>query len=166
MVAGLIMVFLIAAPVLVAAAGHWTSTAGTRQQRAEMTWRQVPAIVQRSTPAQRDVAPGPAGTVWKPARWTAPDGLPRSGWIPVSPGAVAGSRVHVWVNRSGSPTGRPLRRAQLQGRIAMVGVLTATVLGIMLCVAAGAGRFLFARHRLAAWDKAWREVGPQWTRQL
>jgi len=43
MVAGLIIVFLIAAPVLVAVAGHWTSTAGTRQQRAEMTWRQVPA---------------------------------------------------------------------------------------------------------------------------
>jgi hypothetical protein len=42
MVAGLIIVFLIAAPVLVAVAGHWTSTAGTRQ-RAEMTWRQVPA---------------------------------------------------------------------------------------------------------------------------
>ena len=62
--------------------------------------------------------------------------------------------------------GRPRRRAQLEGRIAIVGVLTATVLGIMLCVAAGAGRFLFARRRLAAWDKAWREVGTQWTRQL
>jgi len=160
------MVFLVAAPVLVAVAGHWTRAAGIRQQRAEVTWRQVPATVAVSAPAHRDGFPGPADTVWKPARWTAPDGRPRSGWITVSPGAAAGSRVRVWVNRFGSPTGSPLRRAQLRERIAIVGVLTATVLGIMLCAVGGAGRFLFSRRRLADWDKAWREVGPRWSRQL
>jgi hypothetical protein len=69
----------------------------------------------------------------------APDGQPRSGWIQASPGAVAGSSVRVWVNRSGSPTGSPLHRAQLQRRIAIVGVLTATVLALTLCLAGGAG---------------------------
>jgi hypothetical protein len=166
MVAGLILVFLITAPVLVAVTGHWTRTAGIRQQRAEANWRQVPATVQHSAPAQRDDSLGMADTVWKPARWTAPDGQPRSGWIPVSPEAAAGSRVRVWVNHSGSPTGRPLRRAQLQGRMAIAGVLAATVLGVMLCLAAGAGRFLLSRRRLDDWDRAWRAVGPQWTRQL
>jgi hypothetical protein len=165
MVAGLIMVFLVTAPVLVAVAGHWTRAAGIRQQRAEAAWRQVPATVQPSAPAQRDDSLGMADTVWKPARWTAPDGQPRSGRIPVSPGAAAGSRVRVWVNRSGSPTGRPLQRAQLQGRIAVAGVLTATVLGLVLCLAGIAGRFLLSRRRLADWDKAWRAVGPRWTRQ-
>jgi hypothetical protein len=166
MVAGLIMVFLITAPVLAAVAGHWTRATGIRQQRAEITWRQVPATVGMSASAHRDGFPGPADTVWKPARWTAPDGQPRSGWIPVSPGAAAGSSVRVWVNRFGSPTGSPLARAQLQGRIAIVGVLTVTVLGIMLCAVGGAGRFLLSRRRLADWDRAWREEGPGWTRQL
>jgi hypothetical protein len=166
MVAGLILVFLITAPVLVAVAGHWIDTAGIRQQRAEASWRQVPATVQHSAPAQRDDSLGMAETVWKPARWTAPDGQPRSGRIPVSPAAAAGNRVRVWVNHSGSPTRRPLQRTQLQGRAAIAGVLTATVLGLVLGLAGIAGRFLLSRRRLADWDKAWRAVGPQWTRQL
>jgi hypothetical protein len=167
MVAGLILVFLITAPVLVAVAGHGIRIAGIRQQRAEASWRLVPATLQHSAPAQRDDSLGMADTVKKPARWTAPDGQPRSGRVAVSPQAAAGSSVRVWVSRSGSLTGRPpLRRAQLQGRIVITGVLTAAVLGLALCVAGIAGRFLFSRRRLANWDKAWRAVGPHWTRQL
>src|SRR5881396_1227436 len=47
-VAGLIAVFLISAPMLGAAAGHWIGSAGMREQRAEMAWRLVPATVQGS----------------------------------------------------------------------------------------------------------------------
>ena len=166
MVAGLIVVFLTAAPVLAAVAGHWTRIAGTQQQSAEMTWRQVPATVQRSASGQQVVFAGPAEAVWRPARWTAPDGRPRGGWILVSPGTAAGTRVRVWVNRSGSLTGWPLARAQLQGRMAIAGALAVAVLGVVLGLAGGAGRFLFGRRRLADWDKAWRAVGPRWTRQL
>jgi hypothetical protein len=105
-------------------------------------------------------------TVWRPTRWTAPDGQPRSGWIPVSPAVAADSSVRVWVDRFGSLTGWPLQRAELQGRIAVVGVLTVTGLGLVLCAVGVAGRFLFGRRRLAAWDTAWRAAGPRWTRQL
>jgi hypothetical protein len=166
MVAGLILVFLITAPVLAAAAVHWTRAAGIRQQHAEAAWRQVAATVARSAAAQRDDSPGSDGTVWKPARWTAPDGQPRSGRVTVSPQVAAGSSVRVWVSRSGSLTGRPLQRAQLQGQIVITGVPTAAVLGLLLGLAGLAGRFLFNRRRLANWDKAWRAVGPRWTRQL
>jgi hypothetical protein len=164
--AGLILAFLIAAPVLPTLAVHWTRAAGIRQQLAVITWRQVPANVVRGAPRQRDVSPGPDGTAWRPARWTAPDGRPRSGWIPVSPQAPADSSARVWVNRSGSLTGQPLQRAQLQRRIVIAGVLTAVMLGLVLCLVGGAGRYLFSRRRLADWDKAWRVVGPRWTRQL
>ena len=167
MVAALILVFLITAPVLVAVAGHGIRTAGIRQQRAEASWRLVPATLQHSAPAPRGETLGMADTVRKPARWTAPDGRARSGRIVVSPRAAAGSSVRVWVSRSGSLTGRPpLRRAQLQDRIVLTGVLTAAVLGLVLGLAGLAGRFLFSRRRLANWDKAWRAVGPHWTRQL
>ena len=117
--------------------------------------------VVRGAPGQRDGPPGPDDTVWRPARWTAPDGQPRSGWIPVSPQAAVGSSARVWVNHSGSLTGQPLQRAQLQRRIVIAGVLTAVMLGLVLCLVGGAGRFLFNRRRLADWDKAWRVVGPR-----
>jgi hypothetical protein len=167
MIAGLILVFVITAPVLVAVAGHGIRTAGIRQQRAEAGWRLVPATLQHSAPAQRGETLGMADTVKKPARWMAPDGQARSGRVTVSPRAAAGSSVRVWVSRSGSLTGQPpLRRAQLQDRIVITEVLTAAALGLVLGLAGLAGRFLFSRRRLANWDRAWRAVGPHWTRQL
>jgi hypothetical protein len=55
--AGLIAVFLISAPVLGAAAGHWSNSAAMREQRAEMAWRLVPATVQDNA----QIPSGPAG---------------------------------------------------------------------------------------------------------
>jgi hypothetical protein len=164
LVAALVVVFLITAPVLAAVASHWTRAAGMRQQRAELAWRHVRATVTRSAAAQ-DSYPGPSDIVWKPARWTAPDGRARTGAVPVRSGAAAGSSTRIWVSRSGSLTGPPLQHRQLQGRMVMAGVLTGSVLGF-LCVLGGiAGRSLLGRRRLADWDRTWRTLGPQWTRQ-
>jgi hypothetical protein len=55
MVAGLIAVLLISAPMLAAVAGHWIGSASMQQQRAEAAWRLVPATVQGS--AQWDNSP-------------------------------------------------------------------------------------------------------------
>jgi hypothetical protein len=46
MIAGLIAVFLISAPVLAAVARHCIGSAAMREQRAEAAWRLVPATVQ------------------------------------------------------------------------------------------------------------------------
>jgi hypothetical protein len=165
MIAGLIVIFLIAAPALAAAAGHWTRAVGIRQQRAEETWRRVPATVQRGAPVLAVGSSWPAGTVGMRARWTAPDGHDRSGRVPVNPATAVGSSVRVWVSPSGSLTGPPLQRTQLQVRIAMTGLLTVLVLGLLLCLTGRAGRRLLGRHRLADWDRAWRAVEPRWTRQ-
>ena len=80
-IAGLIVLFLIAAPVLAMVAGNWTRTAGLRQQRVEATWSQVSATVPRGSSPQQDFSSGAAATVRILARWTAPDGQPRSGWL-------------------------------------------------------------------------------------
>jgi hypothetical protein len=98
MVAGVIAVFLIAAPVLAAVAGQWIGFAGIQQQRAEAAWRLVPVTVQGS--AQWDNSPAAAGTIWVLARWTAPDGQVRRGLITVSPGDAADGSAPVWVTRS------------------------------------------------------------------
>ena len=163
MVAGLIAVFLISAPVLAAAAGHWTGSAGMREQRAQVAWRLVPATIQGS--AQGQISSGAAGRVWMPARWTAPDGQARRGWIPVSLADAADGSALVWVTRSGSLTGPPLRHSQVQADISIAEWLTVLVLGILLCLACGVGRVLLARRRLADWNRAWSEVEPRWTRQ-
>jgi hypothetical protein len=162
-IAGLIAVFLISAPLLGAAAGHWSDSAAMREQRAEMAWRLVPATVQGN--AQRQIPSGPAGTVWMMARWTAPDGQARRGWISVTPGDAAGGNVRVWVTSSGSLTWPPLRHAQVRAHIALAEWLAVLVLGLLLCLVVGAGRVLFARRRLADWNRAWRVAEPRWTRQ-
>jgi hypothetical protein len=165
MIAGLIAAFLITAPLVATVARHWTARTGLRQQRTEATWRQVPATVESSAPGQNDDAPGPVGAVWKRARWTAPDGRPRHGWAPVSPAATVGSTALVWVNRSGSLTQPPLQPAQLRGWMMVASVLTVWGAALALCVVGRAGRLLFARHRLADWDRAWRAAEPHWSRQ-
>ena len=162
-VAGLIAVFLISAPVLGAAAGHWSGSAAMREQRAEMAWRLVPATVQGS--AQGRSLLGRRARSGCMARWTAPDGQARRGWISVTPGDAAGGSVPVWITPSGSLTRPPLRHSQVQAHIALAEWLTALVLGLLLCLAVGVERVLFARRRLADWNRAWRVVEPRWTRQ-
>jgi hypothetical protein len=163
MVAGLIAVFLISAPMLAAAAGHLIGSAGMREQRAEVAWRLVPATLQGSMPGQ--IPSGPADRIWVPARWTAPNGQARRGRIPVSlTDAVSGS-TRVWVTRSGSLTGPPLRHSRLQAHIAIAEWLTALVLGLLLCLAGVAGQILLARRRLADWNRAWRVAEPRWTKR-
>ena len=162
-VAGLIAVFLISAPMLGAATGHWSSSAAMREQRAEMAWRLVPATVQGDP--ERQIPSGPTGTVWMMARWTAPDGQARHGWISVTPGNAAGGSVRVWVTPSGSLTWPPLRHSQVGAHVALAEWLAVLVLGLLLCLAVGAGHVLFARRRLADWNRAWCAVEPRWTRQ-
>lgn len=162
MVAGLIAVFLIFAPVLGVVAGHLVSSANMQQQRAESAWRLVPATVQVS--AQGDNSAW-ASTVRVLARWTAPDGLVRRGWIPVSPADAAAGSTRVWVTRSGSLTGPPLLHSQVQANTVMAELVTVLVLGLLLWLAGGAGRVLLDRRRLAGWSRAWRVAEPGWTRK-
>ena len=163
MVAGVIAVFLIAAPVLAAVAGQWIGFAGIQQQRAEAAWRLVPVTVQGS--AQWDNSPAAAGTIWVLARWTAPDGQVRRRLITVSPRDAADGSARVWVTRSGSLTGPPLRHSQVQAHIAMAEWVTVLGLGLLLCLAGAAGRVLLAQRRLADWNRAWRVAEPGWTRK-
>jgi hypothetical protein len=161
----LILVFLITTPLLAVLAGHWTRGAGVRQQRAEASWRQVPAIVEPGAGAQREDFSWPPGMDWMRAGWTAPDGQQREGWISVSPGTLPVSSARVWVSRSGSLTGPPLRPGQLEERIAVVEVLAACA-GISVFFLLGyAGRRLINRQRLSEWEQAWRSTEPQWTQQ-
>jgi len=163
--AGLIIVFLIGAPILVAVAGHWARAAGMRTLRAEATWSEVSATVQQSASSQSEASTGPEGFVWVQARWTAPDGRPRSGSIAIGPAVAVGNTARIWVSRSGSPTGEPRARSELLGWTPMAEVGMALGLAFLFFLAVRLERWLFGRSRLAHWHRAWQAQGPRWTGQ-
>jgi hypothetical protein len=171
MMAALALIFLVAAPLLGLMVGGSIRTAGAERQQAEAGWRQVTATVQprqpRSggRPAGQGSPAGQGNSVPALARWTAPDGQPRRGWVPAPAGAPAGTSVRVWVSRSGSLTGPPLQTAQVQGQEAIAGVATVYVVGLLVCLAGVSGRYLLQRRRLAAWERAWRAVEPEWAQR-
>ena len=163
--AALIIVLLVGAPILVPAAGHWARAAGMQTLRAQATWSQVPATVARAAPIQNGKFPGVLGATSMWASWTAPDGQPRSGWIAISPGVTVGNTTSIWVSRSGSPTGAPRERAELLGWAPIAEVGTALALVLLFFLAVCLERWLFGRRRLASWHKAWQAEGPRWTGQ-
>ena len=163
MLAGLIMAFLIGAPLLVAGAGHLARAAGLRALRTQATWSQVSATVPRAAPNQSAQFPGELDTVLTRGRWTAPDGQPRSGLIATSPGDVVGNTARIWVSRSGSPTGAPRGRSELLGWSPIAEVGVALALALLFFLAVRLQRWLFERSRLACWHRAWRAQGPRWT---
>jgi hypothetical protein len=161
-----LVVVLIGVPVLGTGVFTWAARAGAAQQRAERSWREVPAVLLRSVPVPGSFAGGVFGYSWAPARWTAPDGRARSGDIPVEAGLTAGRTVPLWVDGRGTPADAPLTRRAVLARAATMAAVAAVLLLIVLACLARAGRWLLDRRRLADWELSWAIVGPQWTKRF
>jgi hypothetical protein len=166
LMAQFLVIVLVGAPLLAIAAFTWTARAGAAEQRAERSWREVPAVLLRSAPAPDSFAGGVFGYSWVPARWTAPDGQVRSGDIPVEVGLAAGRKVRLWVDAAGMPTDLPLTHRGVLARAATAAAVATVLLLAVLSGLALAGRWLLDRRRLANWELAWAIVGPQWTKRF
>jgi len=164
--AQLLLVFLVGAPLLAIAAYGWAGQVGAAEQRAERSWREVPAVLLKSVPASNSFASGLFGYSWVPARWLAPDGKARSGNIAVEVGMAAGRTVRIWVDAAGRPTNAPVTNRAVQARAATVAAVATLALVIVLSFLAWAGRKLLDRRRLADWELAWAIVGPKWTKRF
>jgi len=164
--AQLLLVFLVGAPLLAITAYGWAGRVGAAEQRAERSWREVPAVLLKSVPAPNSLASGLFGYSWVPARWVAPNGQDRSGNIAVDVGMAAGRTVRIWVDAAGRPTDAPLTHRAVQARAATVAAVATLALVIVLSFLAWAGRKLLDRRRLADWELAWAIVGPKWTRRF
>jgi len=162
----LLLVFVAGAPLLAAAAYGWAGRVGAAEQRAERSWREVPAVLLKSVPASNSFASGLFGYSWVPARWLAPDGKARSGNIAVEVGMAAGRTVRIWVDAAGRPTNAPVTNRAVQARAATVAAVATLALVIVLSFLAWAGRKLLDRRRLADWELAWAIVGPKWTKRF
>jgi hypothetical protein len=164
--AGLLVAFLVGAPLLSMAAAGWSSHNGNAQLGAQRSWHRVSAVLLHSSPVPAVYANGLDGGAWVPARWTAPDGQLRTGRIEVATGLTAGQTVPLWVTAAGTPAGTPLTRDAVLARAVIAAVIAPLVLAIVLGIMGRVLRWVLDRRRLAGWESAWAAVGPQWTRRF
>jgi hypothetical protein len=163
----LLLVFLAGAPLLAITAYGWAGRVGAAEQRAERSWREVPAMLLRSVPAApNSFASGLFGYAWVPARWVGPNGKARFGNIAVEVGMAAGRTVHIWVDAAGRPADAPLTHRAVQARAATVAAVATLALVMVLSFLAWAGRKLLDWRRLVDWELAWAIVGPKWTKRF
>lgn len=162
-VAGLLAAFFASAPFSAVTAGHWIHAASLREQHAQTTaWHQVSARLLKDAPADSFASYGPADTSAM-ARWTAPDGTRRTGFVSVPAGTRAGVVVQTWMDPTGKPTGPPLQSAQVADRAALAVMLAPLIPAMLLLAMWKLARRELDRRRSAAWDADWRATGPQWT---
>jgi hypothetical protein len=135
------------------------------QQAAARLRPAVAVLVQHGPPADSLTGAGQAE-----ARWRVPGGGERSGvlttaTVPGISGAAAGTRVAVWLNRSGQPAGPPPGQAVMIIYALVTGGAVTAVAGVALLVAYALARHVLDRRRLAGWETAWARTGPSWTAQ-
>lgn len=158
--AGLLLAGLLAgAPAAAFTAGSWAYGVGSQIERAQLAERQqVRATLLEKAPAIAAELKVPVR-----ARWTAPDGTPRTGKIGAPSGLPAGSTVPVWTDASGRLADTPVRGDTVIGVAVLAGVWGALLVCLLL-----AGIWLWVRRslrrrRMLAWEIDWRLTGPRWT---
>jgi len=102
------------------------------------------------------------------ARWFVPGGGEQTGMLttataPDIAGAAAGTRIRVWLNRSGQPTGPPADQSVMIIYSLVAGAMVTALAGMALLLAYALCRAVLDRRRLAAWESAWNLIGPKWT---
>jgi hypothetical protein len=164
--AGLMLAFLVGAPLAAIAVGQWAYTGAARAERAEnAAWHPVTAIVLQGVPKAPANPYGAADVAQVPARWTAPDGTRRTGTVTAAGGTDKGDTMTIWTDRSGVQTGPPLEPPQVADRAVLAGTLTVFGIASLLMTIGVLIHRALDRRRLAAWDAEWDVAGPHWTNQ-
>ena len=102
------------------------------------------------------------------ARWGDPGdgeqaGLLTTATAPDITGAAAGTRIPVWLDRSGHPVIPPVGPVAMAVNALAVAAATVGGAGLTVLIFYVLGRFVLDRRRLAAWESAWSLTGPRWT---
>jgi len=138
----LALVFVICAPMVAPAVGHFSQLAGLRQVRSEASWRQVNAVLVRQAPRQLS-GYGSLTNSWVKGRWRAPSGAIRVGQVPARIGVPAGTKVRIWVDGNGRATGRrPMTTDMVNVRSTLLAFGSVLGLAIALMLIAGLIRLM------------------------
>ena len=163
MLAAVIAVFLVGAPIAAVTTGQWAARGAAAAARAERAaWYPVRAVILHGVARPSGNPYGAANLVHVPARWTARDGAVRTGTVTAAAGTPAGGSVTIWTTVQGVPTGPPLNAAQISRQAVLTGLMAVLGLAFLLTVSAFVIRRLLNRRRMAAWDAEWSATGPQW----
>lgn len=160
----MIVLFLVAVPIAVLAAGRLADHLALRQAHAQQaTEHQVTAVLLRQ--AQATGVPDPYTSIqltYVLGRWQPPGQQPRSGQVLAPVGAPAGSTVTVWIDRSGALASPPPDRRDIVGDVTIAAVAAGLLACVLLLGSNALARRALDRRRLAAWDAEWRATGPLW----
>lgn len=162
-ITGLIVAFLIIAPLLAIFAAGVVGDAGTRQMRAESHWEPVTAVLTQGAAQGTIGADGDWDTAWVTAQWTTPAAVKGHGLVAVALNAHAGQRVSVWVTPRGQLTHQPLTRAEVTERTVLAAVACPAGLALLVAIAIGVTRVTVNRRRMACWAREWESAGPRWS---
>jgi hypothetical protein len=164
-VAGLLALFVLGGPVAAIVAGSLVDHAMRGEVRAEQSWRRVPATL--AHPGTPRLEASASNWVVQSARasWTI-GGHTHTGYIPLASSPGKAKTVPVWVNPAGALTGPPSAYADLHLAVGLAAAAAALVVAGLMFLAGVATRLVLNRRRMADWDRAWRAIGPQWSRQL
>ena len=161
MIAGLLVIFLVASPLVAVATAHLAYGASLRELHAQDSWRQVTATLVQNA-ADSSATTGSAWAPFAEARWTAPDGHAWHGIIAVDGSARAGQHVTIWVDGAGQLTMSPQPRIGAVLSAVTVGLSAPAFLALLLILAGWIVRLVLNRRRLAAWESEWSAVEPRW----
>jgi hypothetical protein len=161
--AGLVMAFLAAAPLVSVYAGRLADAQGLREQRAEQSWRHETATLQQSASAGLIGLDGAWDTSWVKATWAAPSGGNRTGRIAMPLNAHKSEVISVWVTPTGVLTRPRLTSADLRDRIAFAVLIAVAGVAALELLIAVAVRAALSRRRMTSWEIAWRAVEPKWS---
>jgi hypothetical protein len=98
-----------------------------------------------------------------PARYTSPDGVEHVADVQVRGPRVAGARVPIWVDRSGTVTTPPTRRIDAIRGAAAGAVWVMVAAAVALGAAWAVVRAAVGRANAAHWEREWTQVEPRWS---
>lgn len=159
----LIALFAMAAPVAAWRAGQVVYQEGAQAERIEQAERSHTSAVLLADAETAPTFRGTATVVLVRARWTAPDGTPRTGRLTASAGAPAGAQTPIWVDRAGRLTGPPQTHDQTVASAVTSGGLVALALALAFMGVRALLRRGLDRRRLADWEAAWLHTEPLWS---
>jgi hypothetical protein len=157
----LVLAFLLTAPLAMWLAGGAAYRASAHTEQVERSQRVAMQAVLLADAGPIAIGFGVVPQVPVAARWTAPDGSPRTGVIVVAMSAPAGTAVSIWTDRAGNVVDPPREHEQtvLRASVAVMVAGSGLVL-LLLAVRAGVRRAV-DRRRMAGWDAEWSELASR-----
>jgi hypothetical protein len=134
------------------------------QRTASASLRPALAILIQAGPLYGSLARfGQAEARWRDPRGGEQVGVLTTMTTPGITGTAAGTRITVWLDRSGQPVAPPAGPVAMIVNALAVGAAAAGGAGIALVMSYALCRLALDRRRLAAWESAWSLTGPRWT---